>query len=250
MASAVSSPRAVEEFTVQGMTGVDLSLPIAGPGSRSYAFLIDWHIRLLLALAWLAVAMPVAAGGLRLPRHVGPLIGWLIVGPPMAIYFLYHPVVELLMRGQTPGKRIAGVRVVNREGGPPGAGAILIRNAFRLIDSLPLFYVVGLLCTFITAQRVRIGDMAAGTLLVVDEAAARDSNEWLAAGSNAAGLDPAALDLVVQLLARWKQLDAARRGEIARALLQRIDPHPPRPPAEMSDAQLRERLQALRGGSR
>ncbi|MEO6080590.1 MAG: RDD family protein [Steroidobacteraceae bacterium] len=236
-----------EEFTVQGLTGVDLSLQIAGPGSRSYAFLIDWHIRLLMALAWLAVGMISASGGLRLQRGAGAWIVALVVGPPILIYLLYHPTVELMMRGQTPGKRMAGVRIVNREGGPPGVGAILVRNAFRLIDSMPVFYLVGLVSTFVTDQRLRIGDMAAGTLLIQSDTETSRTMDRLASRSNVQGLEPAALDLIDQLLERWHQMDRDRRGAIARSLLQRIDLNPPQALAEMGDAELRARLLAVSG---
>jgi uncharacterized RDD family membrane protein YckC len=233
-----------EAFTVQGMTGVDLSLQIAGPGSRSYAFIIDWHIRLVMALAWVFVGMMMQqmASGSAMWSNMAVSV------PALVIYLLYHPIVELLMHGQTPGKRMAGVRVVNREGGPPGAGAILLRNAFRLVDSLPFFYVVGLVCTFVTGQRVRIGDMAAGTLLVVNDEDAGESIDRLAARGTAGSLSPNALELVEQVLERWNQIGPDRRGAIALALLQRIDANPPRPPAELSDAELRERLMVLGGG--
>jgi uncharacterized RDD family membrane protein YckC len=234
-----------EEFTVQGMTGVDLSLQIAGPGSRAFAFLIDWHLRLLMALAWLLASMLLVNGGLRFVPGLGAWSVALIIGPALVIYFLYHPIVELAMHGQTPGKRMAGVRIVNREGGPPSAGAILARNAFRLIDAMPMLYVVGLACTIATRQHVRIGDMAAGTLLVVNDADASRSIDRLAARGRATSLDPAVLDVVEQLLERWKQIDAEKRGTIARALLQRIDADPARSPALLTDAQLHARLQAL-----
>src|SRR5690606_18924459 len=89
--------------------------------------------------------------------------------PATAIYLLYHPVLEVAMRGRTPGKRIAGVRVVRRDGGVPGVGALLVRNVFRLVDSLPFLYCVGLTAAVLTEHSVRIGDMAAGTLLVYDD---------------------------------------------------------------------------------
>jgi uncharacterized RDD family membrane protein YckC len=247
MTSAMRSGR--EEFTVHGMTGVDLSLVIAGPGSRSFAFLIDWHIRLVVALAWLFGGMLITSGSLRLLPADTPWVVTLVVGPAALIYFLYHPVVELLMRGQTPGKRMAGVRIVNREGGPPGTGAILIRNAFRLVDSMPAFYLVGLVCTFVTDQRVRIGDMAAGTLLVETNAQIAGAMDRVASRNNARGLEPAALDLVDQLLERWDGMEPDRRGAIARLLLQRIEPNPPFPPAEMPDDALHARLLALSGSA-
>jgi hypothetical protein len=169
-----------------------------------------------------------------------------MVGPAIAIYLLYHPIVELVMHGQTPGKRMAGVRVVNREGGPPSAGAILIRNAFRLIDAMPSLYVVGLVCTMVTAQRVRIGDMAAGTLLVTVAPEGRSLAE-LAARGRSSKLDPAALDLVDQLLERWKELEPDKRRAIARELVKRIDADAATPADELSDAGLHARLVALAG---
>ena len=135
---------------------------VAGPGSRSYAFLIDWHIRLLAALAWILAALLVRRPDWN-PRSAA---FWIVVGPALAIYLLYHPVIELAMRGQTPGKRYAGVQVVGRDGRPPGIRAILIRNALRLVDSLPFGYAVGLVTSVITTDRVRLGDLLAGTRLV------------------------------------------------------------------------------------
>ncbi|MEO8314359.1 MAG: RDD family protein [Pseudomonadota bacterium] len=237
-----------EEFTVQGMTGVDLSLPVAGPGSRSYAFIIDWHIRLVMAIAWFVAGLLISNGSLRFRPGMGALASALIFGPALIFYFLYHPIVELTLRGQTPGKRIAGVRVVNREGGPPSAGAVLIRNAFRLIDSMPMFYSVGLVCTFVTNQRVRIGDMAAGTLLVVIDTDTTRTIDRIATRSISPGFDPATMDLAEQLLERWKQIDRDKRGAMARSLLKRLDMSSPQTPDSMNDAELHTRLQSLMSG--
>jgi hypothetical protein len=90
--------------------------------------------------------------------------------------------------------------------------------------------------------------MAAGTLLVVNDEDAGESIDRLAARGTAGSLSPNALELVEQVLERWNQIGPDRRGAIALALLQRIDANPPRPPAELSDAELRERLMVLGGG--
>jgi len=242
-----------EYFTVRGATGVDLSLPIAGPGSRSYAFVIDWHIRLIAALAWLVAAMLVMNGRLTFRPGSGKstaVLVFLAVLPSAAIYFLYHPVVEVLMRGQTPGKRRAGVRIVNREGGVPSVGAILIRNAFRLVDSMPAFYVVGLLTSFMSAQRTRIGDMAAGTLLVVDESAVSKALLGLATAGRQPNADFLTTDLAEQILERWQRLAVDKRDAIARALLTRIDAAGGATPyASMSDAELEAAITSLARGA-
>ncbi|MBS0395165.1 MAG: stage II sporulation protein M [Proteobacteria bacterium] len=163
-----------EQLTIASATGVDVSLPIAGPGSRSYAFVIDWHVRLLLAAAWFLAGTLIVTGAL-LPRSAALDSRTFALGvllPSLALYFLYHPVLETAFGGRTPGKRIAGVRLVTRRGDTPSPGALLIRNLFRVIDSLPAFYLVGLLACFATRDRVRIGDLAAGTVLVLDQRAA------------------------------------------------------------------------------
>lgn len=233
-----------DRITVRSVTGVDLSLSIAGPGTRSYAFVIDWHIRLLLAGAWLLIVYYVFNIALTLKSR-GALFAML---PAAIIYFLYHPILEIAMQGQTPGKRMAGVRIAQRDGGPPSIAALLIRNVFRLIDSLPATYLIGLSTCFLTAHRVRIGDMAAGTLLVVDGAGAEKSLlriETLAARSQ---LRLDALELVDQVLERWNSLEHESRCKIARSLLQRLDAAAdPAALRNLDDFDLRAKLQGYLG---
>src|SRR5579872_1996802 len=81
-------------LVVDSVTGVDVALPIAGPGARSFAFLIDWHIRAILAVAWYVVAALIYHRGWSLTPPLDPNAAWFIyvLLPPAAIYFLYHPV--------------------------------------------------------------------------------------------------------------------------------------------------------------
>jgi len=234
-----------DQVSVQSATGVDLTLSIAGPGNRSYAFVIDWHIRLLLGCAWLLLAGVILNLSLN-PKSQDALLSLL---PAAVIYFLYHPIVEVAMRGRTPGKRMAGLRIVHRSGGAPGTAALLIRNVFRLIDSLPAFYVIGLISCFVTANRVRIGDMAAGTLLVLDDAAAVKSLARLETIAAASSLPLDALELVDQILERWPSLESPNRVQIARSLLARVEPGCDAAQlAALSDAELHARLTALLAG--
>ncbi len=229
------------QISVQSVTGVDLTLNIAGPGNRSYAFVIDWHIRLLLSGAWLIVAAFALQMSLSFRSHDALLS----VLPAAVVYFLYHPLLEVAMRGRTPGKRMAGLRIVNRSGGTPGTTALLIRNLFRLIDSLPAFYVIGLISCFFTANRVRIGDMAAGTLLVVDDDAARTTLARLEALTGSQ-LPLDTLELVDQILERWPTLGPESRRNIAGALLARLEPGSDAARfAALSEAELHTRLRAL-----
>jgi uncharacterized RDD family membrane protein YckC len=242
MNAAQQGQIADEKLSVRSATGVDLSLRIAGPGNRSYAFVIDWHIRLLLACAWLLLASFV----LKLSLNARSQDALLSLLPAAVIYFLYHPILEVALRGRTPGKRMAGVVLVGRDGGTPSTSALLIRNIFRLIDGLPGLYVVGLVSCFLTANRVRIGDMAAGTLLVVDDAAAGQSLGRLEALASRSALPLGALELVDQLLERWPALEAQNRMQIARSLLARLEPATDAARwSSLGDAELKTRLTAL-----
>ena len=217
---------AADELTVRGLTGVDMTLKVAGPGTRSYAFVVDWHVRMLGVLAWgllgvvLRQILPAAAVGKPVAN---PVMIALMAGAGLT-YFLYHPILELALRGQTPGKRIAGVRIVTVEGEMAGAGPLLMRNLFRLIDSLPFLYLVGLVCCFVTRRSVRIGDMAAGTVLVLDASDSARSLSRLGPTLVRSSLPPEILKLVQDLLDRWEVLEKPRRVALARMLLARIEP--------------------------
>ena len=234
----MSSP----QITLQTVTGVDVELTIAGPGSRSYAFIIDWHIRLLIMLAWLLVGHLIyGAGTFQMPPNPGSgyvLWVWL---PALIIYFLYHPILEVAMRGRTPGKRIAGVRLVTREGDIPGVGALILRNVFRILDSLPFAYLVGLATVVMTDHHVRIGDLAAGTLLVMDHDSSPTA--FTSTTTTKSGLSPQAADLIQELLDRWPALDEQNRASIARTLLARLEPQMPAAElAKLGTLDLRSRL--------
>jgi uncharacterized RDD family membrane protein YckC len=203
-------------------TGIDVAPAIAGPGARALAFVIDWHIRLLVALAWLVIAAVLMNGRLALTVPHGHVRSYfyLVTLPALSIYFLYHAVLETVLHGHTPGKRRAGIRIVARHGGPPGIGALLLRNVFRLVDSLPVGYGVGLLFMLLTRDSVRCGDIAAGTLVIYERAAV-DPEFLRDAAQRTATLDAAGAEIAADLLQRWDSLVPEARMRLARALLQR-----------------------------
>lgn len=231
-----------DKLVLHTTDGVELTLSIAGIGSRSYAFLIDWHIRLLLAVAWLLAVTQI------LPLLPDKLVSgslamvYLLILPASVLYFLYHPIVEVAMRGRTPGKRMAGVRIVTIQGQTPSIGALLIRNVFRLVDSMPFFYVVGLTAAIVTARQVRLGDLAAGTVLVYDERPRKLSFE----GHTAAHprLERREVEWVQDLLERWPALNRESRCRLATKLLERLG-ETPAPWVEGDQEALRERLKSV-----
>jgi uncharacterized RDD family membrane protein YckC len=212
---------------IRSVTGVDLELEIAGPGARSYAFIIDWHIRLLAAVVWLFAGLWLFTNVQSSDALQGNAGFFYFVGlPSLAIYFLYHPLLEIAMQGRTPGKRIAGVRLVDRDGGMPGVGALLIRNVFRLVDALPLFYCVGLATVIVNKDSLRFGDIAAGTVLVYDAARTERLVETLSARAvERLGLKQA--EVVRDLLGRWNELKPEVRSSLAVELLATLGASPP-----------------------
>ena len=209
---------------VDSVTGVPLDLAIAGPGGRSFAFVIDFHIRALGAIAWYFGGWLLLRQYLEDAREPPTWLYIVVALPPIVFYLLYHPVLEIAMAGRTPGKRMAGVRIVTVEGMVPGAGAIVVRNLFRFVDGLPIMYLVGLVTTIVTRRNQRIGDLAAGTLLIYDDGGKSESLEGLSAAGLASGISTREAELVHDLIDRWESLDSEDRLDLARRLLARLDP--------------------------
>lgn len=229
------------ELDLNSATGVELKLPLAGAGSRAYGYLIDWHIRvggvLIWLLGWIAFSYPLDLDS-ALEDRTSML--WLVTAPSL-FYLLYHPVVELVMRGDSPGKRWAGIRCVDVNGGAAGSGAILLRNVLRIVDALPAFYTVGLLSIILNDERQRLGDMVAGTRVVVvgaDSAAALEHLTRI----EGAQVSPREAELISEVLDRWHSLSEERRRDLAGELLRRAGQVP-----EPREARLRAQLAELLG---
>jgi len=135
--------------------GIELTLRLAGPVPRAYAFLVDLLIR---AMIMLVLAQVMAVFG-----RTG--YGLLAIG-----YFLlewFYPVLfELLWGGATPGKRAFNLVVVNDNGTPVTVGGSITRNLLRAVDFLPMLWAFGLLSMLFNRDFKRLGDIAAGTLVV------------------------------------------------------------------------------------
>lgn len=164
-----------DDYTLLTPENVELRYDVASFGSRSVAALIDYFIIFLGYLViWAGTAF--AAAVVMLSRDVGltlgnpdvqRLIGYVVIAFATLLVFLgwwgYFVLFELLWGGQTPGKRLMGLRVVRAGGQPVGIVASLIRNLLRPVDVwLPAGAVVML---FERSSR-RLGDLAAGTLVV------------------------------------------------------------------------------------
>lgn len=137
---------------------------VAGPFRRLPAFLIDLAIRLLAAAGGMAVASYAfgSAGLGGLGMGIGLLLWFLLA-------WFYGGLFEAFWNGQTPGKRLTGIRVVSIEGQPITPLQAILRNILREVDAQPLwFYQVGLLTAMLNRRFQRLGDLACGTMVVVE----------------------------------------------------------------------------------
>jgi uncharacterized membrane protein SpoIIM required for sporulation/uncharacterized RDD family membrane protein YckC len=194
----VAGPPTIE---APSATGIDTTIVLAGPGARTIAFILDWIIRSALALVYFLLAAWAILGNLEFAVDPGDETLWRLAGvlPATIIYFCYHLILEPLMAGRTPGKRLTGIRILTLDGCVPTLGPLVTRNVFRLVDSLPVLYIVGLLFVMFGRRHLRLGDIAAGTVLAVERApflhklnsrqgAPDPQAAWHEAGRRAAGL--------------------------------------------------------------
>ena len=226
-----------QSLAVKTATGIDMKLSLAGAGSRSYAFIIDWHVRVAICMVW-SLGWIGAIALLELsPSDITKTI---LVGViPAVIYVLYHPVVEVVMHGNSPGKRKAGVACVDLNGHPPTTGPILLRNMMRLLDGFPGFYLVGLITVLITKEQVRLGDIVAGTRLIVAEPSDDKALQQLEKIHNAS-VEPRHAELIQDILERWSSLESEKRRHYALTMLQKAGITP-----EKKDRALKKQLEAL-----
>ena len=228
---------AKDRLTIQTPEQVGFDYVLAGLGSRTAAFLIDTVIRWFVFLAILAVVLLLlrVLPAINLSKWVAdpskPWLFWLIALAVLAYslvdlgYFLFF---EALWSGQTPGKRRQGLRVVRIDGQPIGWLESSIRNILRAVDLLVGLYPVGIVVVFLSPNNQRIGDYAAGTVVIVERKRSVPGDrkqihtaqvltgpeiEWYVAR-----LKPAQYQVLRSFLERRDQMEQGPRHELARLL--------------------------------
>ncbi len=146
--------------TVDTPEGVEIEFNVAGPVVRAMAWLIDFAIR---AVIYIAIFFALIA---TVPSYseMGLLSGGLSI-LAFLLEWLYPTLFEGLT-GSTPGKKWAGLRVLQDDGTPLTFPSAIIRNFLRAVDFLPLMYATGLVAMNNNQRFQRLGDLAAGTLVV------------------------------------------------------------------------------------
>jgi uncharacterized RDD family membrane protein YckC len=148
-----------DDLVVPTPERVAFDYPVAGPGSRFLAQLIDGMI-----LFALLIVLSIVAG--TLSRASGQLAVLFAIVSIFLLIWGYFLVSEAVWSGQTVGKRALRLRVVGDHGEPITVTQAIVRNLVRIVDFLPLFYGIGLIALFANGKGKRLGDLAAGTLVV------------------------------------------------------------------------------------
>lgn len=160
-----------ETLDINTPENVAFGYQVAGIGSRFLATLIDTILVTLLQVI-VVVTYYVALYLLDIdPSGSGSAWVAAIMGLVVFLFYWgYYIFFEMLWNGQTPGKRWTGLRVIRADGTPITLSESFIRNLTRLVDFLPAAYGIGIITMFIDKRSRRLGDLAAGTLVVHDRA--------------------------------------------------------------------------------
>jgi uncharacterized RDD family membrane protein YckC len=185
--------------------GIALALRPAGVVARAGAFAIDLMIRGALMLVVSMSLAPLGRFGTGLA-----LILW------FALEWFYPVLFELLPSGATPGKRALGLRVTMDSGLPVTPAASLLRNLLRTADFLPFAYGLGLATVLMRSDFKRLGDIAAGTIVVhVQRATLHGALPEATPTAPAQSLSPRAQAAVIAWAGRSTRITEARLAELA-----------------------------------
>lgn len=142
-------------YNIATPEGVELRLPLAGLAPRSLAWLVDALIKFALFM----IASIVLG-------FLGDLGAGIFLVSAFLLLWFYNVLFEVFNHGATPGKKALGLRVTNINGTPVGWSGSLIRNLIRAVDTLPGCYAFGCISVLVSDKFQRLGDLAAGTVVV------------------------------------------------------------------------------------
>lgn len=235
MADAASLPECQPldtALTVVSPENIAFQFRLAGPASRAVAFLID-----ALVIGGVALAMLFAAGllGIASEAFAGPAL--------VALFFLwwgYGAACEVIANGRTPGKAALGLRVVSQTGLSINPSQAILRNLLRFVDVAPPFFP-GVMAMTCTRRLQRLGDLAAGTIVVRDRASRRPRPprvDALATTIVPAGFraEPRLVEALAAYVGRRADLSPARRRELAGIAAARLTEAWGVPPPDDPDA--------------
>jgi uncharacterized RDD family membrane protein YckC len=226
---------------------------LAGLGSRCLAVCIDLVIQfaILAAILWGLYYVGSRQDYRPISTHDDDLARSFAIGLIVFIIFMifygYHILFEAFWNGQTPGKKMIGIRVVRDGGYPLDFGGAFLRNLVRIAEETLGFYTLAVISTLLSPENKRIGDYAAGTIVVREGRLAKPLTlrDALAEGekrSSGAYLTDDERAVIARFLERRTSLDTNRRFELSAALAARFRDRAPAALRGLPDEELLERL--------
>jgi len=204
----------MDTLKIRTPEGVEFALPLAGPISRMLALTLDILVVMMIGSVAKQILAPLGFLGKDFSDAVVILVYFVIS-------MLYMMLAEWLWRGQTVGKRLLRLRVVDAAGLRLEPSQVIVRNLMRFIDGLPALYLLGGITCLVSRHRQRLGDLAAGTVVIRAPKLARPDLDQLLSGKYNS------LAEIRHLAARLRQKVRPEMGSIAlEALLRRDEIEP------------------------
>ena len=219
-----------EKLNIDTPEQVALEFSLATVGSRFLALAIDTIIQFAIGAVLLLLGLVLVWMSSSIIATAQP---WVLAGLVLGlftIYYGYFATFEVVWNGQTPGKRIIGLRVMHVSGRPINGFEAILRNVLRIVDQMPGIYAIGIVSVFLTERSQRLGDLAAGTVVVHEAKVARESHEFAApqprqgpvTAHGAARLTPEEIAVIELFFRRQAQLDGYPRIRAAEQIASRV----------------------------
>lgn len=209
-------------YQIETPEGINLLFRPAGPIIRSIALLIDILVQIgIAALFIIAMLFIISRTGYSFSGYP---IGFAFI-LLFILYWWYFVLLEVLNKGQSLGKYFCHIKVIHDDGTPVGWSSSLLRNLLRVVDMLPSFsYGLGLITGLTSKEFKRLGDIAAGTLVVYSEDIPTHHRLPVATANNCPfPLTPEEQQIIISFAERSETLSVERRLELASLLSSQFD---------------------------
>ena len=220
---------ALDKLSIDTPEQVALDFSLASIGSRFLALAVDSLIQGGVALV---VVLLAAVATLISGRSFATVSPWALAIVILSWFLItqgYFAMFEAVWNGQTPGKRVVGLRVISVTGRPISVFEAILRNVVRIADQLPGIYAFGIVSIFVTERNQRLGDLAAGTVVVHERGVESEDGMGLdddAAAAvtmhGAAKLSAEEISVLQLFLRRRAQLGDGERLRMSRQLAARL----------------------------
>jgi uncharacterized RDD family membrane protein YckC len=220
--------RWTDEMRIETPEQIGVDLELAGLGTRFLAQIVDWFWKVLISaiLLFVGSVVLVLVTQLNPIEKKSPVMIAVVISILYCLWLGYAIYFELRWNGQTPGKRFVKIRAVQQNGAPLDARAACIRNLLAIADFLPAFHLLGAILILLTTNRQRLGDLAAGTIVVRERAAGAGpetadelleyaAEEYSFTALQLSALKPADRTIIRSFLQRFRQMDRAGRERLA-----------------------------------